>query len=178
MPYFDHLNRLGEVFIGVAGYDKDGNILFATRSINTCLENDKSAIGEKCKAWLRVQKTPSDFAKRSDTATISLIVRLYTAHKALEMAKIFVEKSNINVPEFIKKRKTENESMPSKTCEHTNIPPPKYPNAPGRERGYNEVCISGDMGDLKNKISCAAVQECERSDDNTHVIPKIEEWAN
>ena len=83
MPYFDNLNKLGEVFIGIASYGENDTILYTTKSINSCLDNEQSDFGKKCKLWIKSQPDSQSFAKRSDTAAISLLVRLYTAHAAM-----------------------------------------------------------------------------------------------
>lgn len=159
MPYFDQLNRLGEVFIGIASYGENDNILYSTKSINSCLDNEKGDFGKKCKSWIKSQPDKNTFAKRSDTATISLLIRLYTAYAAMEMAVEFINDQNLKTPSFINERKTQNDKH--RGCYHNNIPLAKYP----ENEKLSIKCV--------NKSSlCNASDSCMRSKSIVKIIPK------
>lgn len=158
MPYFEHLNRLGEVFIAIASYGENDTILYSTKSINSCLDNEQSEFGKKCKLWIESQPDSNTFAERSDTATISLLIRLYTAYAAMKMAVKFINNQNLKTPSFINKRKTRNEKH--KGCRHHKIPSAKYP----ENEKLHIKCVN------KPKI-CQASKSCERGESNIKIIP-------
>ena len=118
MPYNDHADMLGEVFIGIAGYDNNDNIFYTTESINSCIENNNSEFKNLCKTWYDTASKGS-YNSRSDTAAVSQEIRYYTAYKALELCEKFVRKYKPSAPLFIAERK--NNIM-------LNIPLDKYPN--------------------------------------------------
>ena len=156
MPYFEDKNRLGEVFIGIAGYRaKDDVIIYETHVVNGCLDGGIN-LTDKCKSWLSSQPTKKHYAKRSDTATISRIVRNYTAVKSMELALNFITQNDLGVPEFINERKKLNEQTDSVGCLHNGIPDSKYPETETEcVNKRNEYCIESELcsrGGLVNLI--------------------------
>lgn len=136
MPWFNDLNKLGEVFICIAGYSNptDPEIIYETRSFNNCLLGDN--IKEKCNLWVESQPNPSTYAKRPETAAISRIIRNYTAILAMKFAVEFLDKYELCVPDFIKVQKDQNEIQNNKR--HNNIPPSKY------EKNLKLICKNID----------------------------------
>lgn len=127
-PYPDNIFSLGEVFIGIAGYTKiDGKyvIVYETYAINTCLYREKvgKEISNLCKYW--IEKHKDGRPTRKETYTVSLLIRTYTSYKALSKALVFVKNHKIVTPDFVLKRKQENEKTNNQLI-HCNIPKPKY----------------------------------------------------
>lgn len=156
MPYFEEKNRLGEVFIGIAGYRaSDDVIIYETHVVNGCLDEGE-IFTDKCKSWLRSQPTKKHYAKRSDTAAISRIVRNYTALKSMELALNFITQNDLGIPEFINERKKLNKQIDSNGCLHNGIPNSKYPEIKAEcVNARNEYCKESelcDRGDLVNLI--------------------------
>lgn len=123
MPYYSDLDKLGEVFIGLASYGEKNTIIYSTHSISICLENDNDTFSKKCKDWIKSQPNEKTYAKRSSTATISILIRNYTAYKSMLLAIEFIKNNNIIIPDFIEKRKNINNLN-----NRNNIPSEKYPN--------------------------------------------------
>merc|ERR1711934_195884 len=136
MPYFDDLTKLGEVFIGIASYGKDNDIVYATKAINSCLDTKNDSFTKKCHSWLEAQPTKGSFARRCDTATISLIIRNYTAYMAMKLSVDFINNNELGTPSFIEDRKKQNNMKTD--CFHRNIPPAKYP----ENNDITERCVS------------------------------------
>ena len=160
MPYFDNLNRLGEVFIGIASYGIDDDklkILYSTSSMNACMETEEDDFQNQCDAWLKAQPNETSFATRKDTATISRLIRNYTAYAAMKKSVEFITQNNdkLFTPPFITTRKRKNNEK--RGCKHNNIPLPKYPLPL-----LDEVCVS-------NHTPCQSSESCDRT--NIYVIP-------
>lgn len=140
MPYFSDLKKLGEVFIGVAGYNSQNEIIYETRSVNNCTN---SSLGEmlvkktqqKCFSWYNYQSDKDTYAKRSDTADVSRLIRNYTTILAMKFTIEFLEKNTLMVPQFIIDAK--NKKMGEDNCKHNNIPLAKYP-----RNNIQETCVS------------------------------------
>jgi nicotinamide mononucleotide (NMN) deamidase PncC len=169
MPYFDNLDRLGEVFIGIASYGMDDNklkILYSTYSINTCIDTEDDDFKNLCKTWLKSQPSASYYPSRKDTSTINRLVRNYTAYIAMKKSVDFIIENNkkLFTPPFIAKRKEKNNEK--KGCEHYNIPLPKY-----SEPLLLEVCTS-------NNTLCNASKSCYRSNINVISLHKIKTKKN
>lgn len=126
MPVNEEVERLGEVFIGIAGY-KNGNIIYSTFSINACLEEDEKFFKTSCKKWYNTIKIDNKYNPRTDTAFISQAIRYYTTQKALQLCKRFIEKYEPDIPEFIAERKNQNLKMNDKKT-HISLPNSKYIN--------------------------------------------------
>lgn len=88
MPYPEELERLGEVFFGIAAYDKDGNIIYETIAANNCLWPG-DPFTKRCFKWIDDHKP---YPSRNDTSSISRIVRSITTIKALEFALDFINR--------------------------------------------------------------------------------------
>ena len=125
MPLNHEVDRLGEVFIGIAGYNESGNIIYITQDINGCIDNNSCEFKKLCKKWYGVIKNEGRYNDRKDTATISKEIRLYTTYKALELCVSFINEYNPVTPDFIINRKEVNE-LSNINNNHTNIPSSKY----------------------------------------------------
>jgi nicotinamide-nucleotide amidase len=150
MPYITEIEKLGEVFIGIAGYvkNKKGNIeiVYSTKSINACLENDSNILN-KCKKWIEIQSDGKSYPPRNQTSTISFLIRNYTVYSALLECQKFYSENSLISPDFIKTQKDNNTKI-TNDCYHKNIPRPKYP-----DRGeLNITCVNDSQ--CKNSISC------------------------
>jgi nicotinamide mononucleotide (NMN) deamidase PncC len=161
MPYFTNLDRLGEVFIGIATYaeynGKD-SIIYTTKAVNCCLGMDEeSQFKDKCKEWLKPHKllTPDRTGKevkvqyppRKSTAEISLLIRNYTAYAAMKLATDFLVKhsNKLKTPSFITTRRNKNNDHSYLNYHlHTSIPHPKYSNI------LPEIALSMD-GNITNE---------------------------
>ena len=156
MPYFSDLEKLGEVFIGVAGYNAENKVIYETRSVNNCTNPSlgkmlMKEIQQKCFSWYNSQPDKHTYAKRSDTAAISRLIRNYTAILAMKFTIEFLEKNKLVVPQFIINAKNENKKMSGNDCKHNNIPIAKYP-----RNNIEETCVSLDnCNNIKNNY-------CER----------------
>jgi PncC family amidohydrolase len=132
MPLNEHAEMLGEVFIGIAGYNNNNEIIYITKSINSCIETDNTGFKNRCKKWFstiidgkNAEGKYTKYNERSDTATISQEIRYYTTSKALELCKDFVIKYKPICPDVIKRRKERNEEK-NNNNNHTTIPKNKY----------------------------------------------------
>ena len=109
MPYKNEEKMLGEVFIGIAGYNANNKIIYTTKSINSCMETENDMFKKKCNEWYKVMSTAENtFPEREVTATISQEIRYYTTYKALELCLDFLKKNTIIVPAKITERKAQN----------------------------------------------------------------------
>jgi len=114
---FDEIAKLGEVFIGVAGYKDDKTILCETSVYNFCI--DHSNAFNLCKLWHDTVVDKSKAAKFSDvkaniknltsgfndyitTSFVSNYIRNKTAEIALKKAFNFVKKNKLAIPSFLK----------------------------------------------------------------------------
>jgi nicotinamide-nucleotide amidase len=145
MPLTEHVDMLAEVFIGIAGYDASGNIIFITQSINACIENDIEEFKQTCKAWHKTIKIDKKYNSRSDTALVSQEIRNYTTYKALALCLDFIKNANPQVPLFILDRKRQNNEKDASQT-HTLIPDNKYP-ITATETCVNKACIDTDTPD-------------------------------
>lgn len=137
MPYFENLNRLGEVFIGIAAYGSPlkGSLfsrprfIYETFSLNNCLLQDALGLQIKsvCDSWLNQQPAKGKFAKYSDTSALSRMIRNFTAYHAIYLATLFIQKhgDKMVIPEFIRRQRKKNEL--NTDCLHLSIPSEKYP---------------------------------------------------
>jgi len=151
MPYYKEIEKLGEVFIGIAGYvENNGNveIIYSTKSINACLENTTTPFLSKCKQWIKSQ-TDKTFAPIEETTNVSFMIRIFTVYQALKECQEFYTKNKLISTDFIKIQK-ENNTKITNVCYHKNIPEAKYP----------------DVGKLKvtciNQTDCTNSQSCDR----------------
>jgi nicotinamide mononucleotide (NMN) deamidase PncC len=143
MPHNTHANMLGEVFIGIAGYNQDNEIIYITRSINACLETDLPDFKKLCDQWyntIKADTTLKTFNPRQVTATVSQEIRYYTAYAALNTCLDFINSNELIVPEFVKERKRNNNNKSDNTDKHTSIPANKF--------------TEGGVGICKNKDIC------------------------
>jgi nicotinamide mononucleotide (NMN) deamidase PncC len=157
MPYNEQAERLGEVFIGVAGYDYNNNIIYITKSINSCIDSNYLEFKQTCSKWFNtIIKDPTlkTYNSRSDTASISQEIRYYTTYKALETCIEFIYKFDPIVPDEILERKRFNEMKINNI--HVNIPQNKF--------------NFGGIGICKNENYCDTTGI--RNGFNTNIIPK------
>ena len=109
MPYKSDEKMLGEVFIGIAGYNANDKIIYMTNSINSCMETENELFKEKCKTWYEAMaKSKDTYPERPVTATISQEIRYYTTHKAFELCLEFITKNTLSIPAKITQRKEKN----------------------------------------------------------------------
>lgn len=148
MPLLNQQDMLGETFICIAGYDKSGNIIYTTKSINSCLETESESFKNVCKKWYN-KMSKNVYNTRTKTATVSQGIRNYVVYAALKECKNFINEYNPTVPKFIKNRIKKNNII-TKECLHTNIPKNKY-NITGKI-----LCAN------KNKNECVDVNTCNR----------------
>jgi len=157
MPFNKNAERLGEVFISIAGYNKESKIVYITKSINACLEQHDDALYTKCINWYNIinnDKTQQTFNKRIDTEIISQIIRYVTVQSALELCNEFLKQNEneLIMPDIIKVRYDNNKNI-------ENIFPPNK---------YND--IPNDTAICLNKTQ----QDCDttgiRSDNNVNIL--------
>ena len=146
MPLNDHVDMLGEVFIGIAGYDKDGNIIYITRSINACIENNVDEFKQTCKQWYKTIKEDKKYNPRTATALVSQEIRNYTTYKALDLCVEFINKNEPQAPKFVLDRKRENEKIDSER-NHTEIPPNKYDISASEKCVDDDKCVDTNTSD-------------------------------
>ena len=158
MPYVDTLERLGEVFIGIAGYTSKGGknkIVYNTTAINACSDNNNL-----CKAWVRQHKKKTspggteswDYPKRIITSQVSRYVRYYTASKAYELCIDFMAKNDLVVPDFISIRQRDYVSI--KDGFHVNVPKSKFEIALEEEcKSSQEICKIDNTGERGAQIA-------------------------
>jgi nicotinamide mononucleotide (NMN) deamidase PncC len=131
MPLNDHVDMLGEVFIGVAGYKTDSangttKIIYKTTSINAC-SNGIIDFEKTCQAWYDTISKLHTYNPRDRTAVVSREIRNFTTATALNFCLEFVKENDPEVPNFILERKKTNEIM-NHDRTHTTIPENKFNN--------------------------------------------------
>ena len=173
VPYHTDVNKLGEVFIGIAGYRKNAEgsveIIYTTKSINACLESsESSSFLHNCKKWINSQ-TPTTLAPINESTYVSFMIRNFTVYQALKECKeFFIKNKHILIsPNFIKIQK-DNNNIISDICYHKQIPAPKYPDV----ESLKIICISSSETQSKskskskstndNESKCQSSKTCER----------------
>jgi nicotinamide mononucleotide (NMN) deamidase PncC/exonuclease III len=121
---------LGEVFIGIAGYDTDGKIICRTTQANAC----HSELFTTCRKWIQKiddgigKHTKKNYApirnSRHATSTVSQCIRYIVVKYALDMCGELFKTGIFNVPKFVLDRKTNNSRITDGL--HINIPLDKY----------------------------------------------------
>ena len=148
MPYPVDKNRLGEVFIGIAGYIQDGGktkIKHKTVVINNCLDTVEPGVQKICGEWFNNTKAdPLLFAESSLTSAVSLLIRNYTTATAFEECKTFINDNKLISPSFIENAKKTNNTLANDGCTHNSIPAPKYSDRDFVEIGGILDCKRGD----------------------------------
>jgi nicotinamide mononucleotide (NMN) deamidase PncC len=139
MPLNDFANKLGEVFIGIAGYNDRDEIIFVTKSINMCIENDFDEFKSHCERWYNTIVVDKKYNSRNATATVSQEIRYYTALKAYELCIEFIKILNPKIPDIVLERKQMNDEKSSNNI-HNNIPSNKY------DFGGNGKCMNIGLG--------------------------------
>ena len=124
MPNPEDVEKLGEVFIGIASYNADGNIIYTTKSINACIGSKDLDFKQMCRSWYSTIIARKGYNPRYLTAAVSKQIRYYTARVALSYCREFITKYKPVVPQFIINRKKRNELMLRNI--HSNIPNNKY----------------------------------------------------
>jgi len=164
MPLQTHANRVGEVFMGVAGYriTKEGGteIIYSTKSINACEETTNAQFRDSCDQWYSTIVKDHKYNPRDRTALMSQEIRYYAVYAALTYCLDFVKAYNPIVPDFILKRKEQN-SMKSNSDQHTNIPPNKY------DESIMIVCVDNDD-------ECKVKNTAERVNTKTYHSPTLQ----
>ena len=169
VPFYKDIKKLGEVFIGIAGYVKNKKtnkveIIYTTKSINSCLEeggNTNKKISDKCNEWILSQDNGKQFAPVYATTEISATIRNFTVYQALKECNAFLEKNkkSLIVPDFINERKKQNQ-INTINCYHKNIPIAKYPEV-GK---LKQTCISAN--------TCTYSNKCYRKGTNEYIVSK------
>lgn len=135
MAVLNQKDRIGEVFIGIAGYRKNNTnyeYIYETYNINTCLDKKDEDIEKgfltACLEWYntsihkdtKININPSSdlehsYASASTTSLINQLIRNYVTYKALDKCYEFIKKyieldsiNNLIVPSFIKEQKNKN----------------------------------------------------------------------
>ncbi len=144
MPYANNADKLGEVFIGIAGY-KNNEIIYETHSINGCIESDIDGFKKLCYVWYKTIMA-NKFNQRTDTALLSQEIRYYTAMKAMELCENFIKNNEPEVPVIVLTRKETNNIKEMSDESHINIPDNKYPADFGSERCVRVNCDNAATG--------------------------------
>jgi hypothetical protein len=135
MPLNHDIHMLGEVFICIAGYSVDNQIIFETKSINACMESDDRYFKETCANWYKVIADDSKkYNPRLQTAINSQLIRQYVTKSALDYCLEFVNKYNPVVPEFVLTRIQQNNAIVDEI--HIDIPANKF------VVDLEEVCVN------------------------------------
>jgi len=166
MPYYDNLSKLGEVFIGLAGYRKNDKndkyeIVYSTKSINSCFDSEEFL--NKCQEWLKLNFVEGVYAPRQKTATISLLIRSFTTYQALKECQEFIKSNELVSPTFISEQKKTNEKKMG-DCWHTEIPAEKYP------RNIDIICLTSRQQEGQR---CNISESCKRLDTKEIDLDKI-----
>jgi nicotinamide mononucleotide (NMN) deamidase PncC len=169
MPFSTDIEKLGEVFIGVAGYDSSGKIIYVTNSINACIDNNIKEFKNSCKKWYStiVDSGGKKFNDRSDTTTLSQEIRYYTAQKAYEFAIEFVKKFNPQAPQSVIDRKKDIE-------EGRLVIPNKF------EFGGEGQCLNDtycDNNGIRDNSNVNIIKSKDDITDNTSIIDTSEASA-
>ena len=126
MPLNEHVDMIGEVFIGIAGYNEKGNIIYETTALNACKTGDDTLdkFRQTCTDWYDTIKKKKTWNPRQRTATVSKEIRYYTALKAYEQCIAFIKRYNPSVPDKILQRKEINATTLHDS--HEYIPAPRF----------------------------------------------------
>ena len=165
MPEPKDVSKLGEVFIGIAGYNESGDIIYITQDINACIDSNICEYKKLCKKWYNVIKKQKQYNNRNDTATISKEIRLYTTYKALELCLNFINEYNPVTPEFIINRKRINK-LSDINKKHTNIPSSKYNSI------SKEICMKSCFHSIYNTRTKTNIIENEDTLDTSQLCVK------
>jgi len=159
MPLNDHVDMLGEVFIGIAGYNAINEIIYETTVVNMCTDpaNEFPAFKETCQKWHNTIKVDQKFNPRTATATISKEIRYYTVYKAYQQCINFIKKHSPSVPDEILERKKQNDTKSDQGI-HTTIPNNKF------EFGGEGKCVN-------NVQPCNLTGDRTTEDNNALYIP-------
>lgn len=153
MPLNEDFKKLGEVFIGIAGYKynestSNYDIIYITKSINACFNEDFNDLESNCQKWYNViNQNSTKYNPRTDTAFISKMIRQYTVYKSLTLCKEFIEKFIPDIPEFILQRKEENSKKTNNTENHNHIPDNKY------NISFNIKCLNNKFKNINSRIN-------------------------
>lgn len=123
--------RLGQVFIGIAGYDTSGKIICKTKEINAC----ECELFDTCSKWIKTiengigkNNTKKIYAPirntRNFTATVSQCIRYIVVKFALDLCGKLFNTGLFKVPKFVLDRKNNNSRIINGL--HINIPLDKY----------------------------------------------------
>jgi nicotinamide mononucleotide (NMN) deamidase PncC len=135
MPLNQHVDMLGEVFIGIAGYNADNQIMYITRSVNMCDVRTLSDTAledqfkEHCNQWYKKIADEGKYNPRDKTARISQEIRYYTASVAYDLCMEFIRNTHPQVPDFVIARKKQNaQHDETKAKVHKIIPANRFEN--------------------------------------------------
>jgi PncC family amidohydrolase len=105
----DNIKKLGEVFIGIAGYRDDGTIICETFVYNFCTEHSNAI--NLCKFWYNtvIQNSKSKRRIPNDIITTSFVsnyIRNKTTEIALLNAIKFIKNNKLAYPSFLHESKS------------------------------------------------------------------------
>jgi len=140
MPLNEHVDMVGEVFIGVAGYNSNGEIIYTTKSINACLETEEKGLKELCASWYTTIARNRAYNPRDKTALMSQEIRNYTTYAAFKHCLDFVTKHNPVVPDAVWNRKKMND-IKATGNDHLQIPANKFEDSM-QERCIDLACVN------------------------------------
>jgi len=142
MPLNEHVKMLGEVFIGIAGYNDNNEIIYITKVINACKDSINETMKETCKTWYDTinWSDKKEYNNRITTSGVSQEIRYYTAYEAYKLCIEFIEKFDPKVPDEIINRKNENAIIAQGPLKiHNSVPDNKY------EFGGDGQCMNESM---------------------------------
>lgn len=153
MPINEDVDKLGEVFIGIAGYNADGEIIYVTKAINMCIENNTKEFKDLCSLWYSTiaDSKGKNFNSRESTARISQEIRYYTVLKAYELCMEFIAKCDPQIPDVVLKRKQTNHK--SKDNIHYDIPANKF------EFGGDGKCMNHKSVNFYNACELPGIRD-------------------
>lgn len=125
MPHKKNYDKIGEVFIAIAGYNSESNIHIESDVYNFCEDipemcniwKNDTEFGDKRYEYIKTGKNElgirenMKYAPLQITESLSLYIRYKTVQKSLEMCYSFIKKNNLIVPNFIKNDKLTKNSV-------------------------------------------------------------------
>ena len=153
MPINPYVDRLGEVFLGIAGYNADGEIIYVTKAINMCIENNTKEFKDLCSLWYSTiaDSKGKNFNSRESTARISQEIRYYTVLKAYELCMEFIAKCDPQIPDVVLERKQTNNNK--KDNIHYHIPANKF------EFGGYGKCMNDTSDNFYNVCELTGIRD-------------------
>lgn len=154
MPINEDVDKLGEVFIGIAGYNAYDEIIYVTKAMNMCIENNNEDFKKLCSTWYATiaNSKGKNFNSRESTARISQEIRYYTVLKAYELCMEFIDKCDPQIPDVVLKRKQTNRNVNNDNI-HYDIPANKF------EFGGDGKCMNHKSVNFYNACELTGIRE-------------------